>query len=331
MYTDLLVPRGLRAHRTAKKAPNESPIRGSIFAAALFAICLIIGHMSSARAEYIYYGGFQGDTFRTNLDGDITTHERFSHFLANPWTLTADPLAGKLYAVSRIGGWVNRGNLDGTTPETLPVSNASGIAVDGASDTLYWTQDDEIWSWQMDKPFNFLFKHQLIDTGGSKIEKLAMDLAGGKLYWTDRDGISRANLDGTGMEPLVTGLTDAVGIALDIAGGKMYWSHSGSDGLAIVRSNLDGTDQATILSHLSSFDGIITGIALDLELGKIYWTDSWLMRANLDGSGAEIVAGHAGEFSWGLFIVPEPSSLVLGALGLIAIATWGWRRKRCSA
>ena len=61
---------------------------------------------------------------------------------------------------------------------------------------------------------------------------LALDLAGGKMYWTDyaTDKIQRANLDGSGVEDLVTsGLDWPVGIALDLAGGKMYWTDRGTD------------------------------------------------------------------------------------------------------
>ena len=36
--------------------------------------------------------------------------------------------------------------------------------------------------------------------------------------------IARANADGTGHQTLVTGLKQPTGIALDVAGGKMYWA-----------------------------------------------------------------------------------------------------------
>ena len=46
------------------------------------------------------------------------------------------------------------------------------------------------------------------------------------MYWTDgtQHKIQRANLDGTRVEDLVTGLSDTSGIALDVVGGKMYWT-----------------------------------------------------------------------------------------------------------
>jgi sugar lactone lactonase YvrE len=57
---------------------------------------------------------------------------------------------------------------------------------------------------------------------------IALDVSGGKMYWTDggifspgdEDGrIQRANLDGTVVEDLVTGLVNPFGIALDKTGG----------------------------------------------------------------------------------------------------------------
>ena len=57
--------------------------------------------------------------------------------------------------------------------------------------------------------------------------------AGGvnRMYWTDvsTSKIQRSNLDGSGVEDLVTtGLVGPGGIALDVSGGKMYWTRMGS-------------------------------------------------------------------------------------------------------
>ena len=107
------------------------------------------------------------------------------------------------------------------------------------------------------------------------------------LYWTDaRTGrIQRAELDGSDIRTLVSGLGQPRDLALDRDGGRMYWTDSGSD--KIRRANLDG----------SRVEDLVTGglkepfgIALDVAGGKMYWTD-WgsdkIQRANLDGSGVE--------------------------------------------
>ena len=149
---------------------------------------------------------------------------------------------------------------------------------------------------------------QDIATGFGRPVSLALDISGGKIYWTDRDNpihedpnarnsIHRMNLDGTNIETLVTGGPSVKeGIALDIAGGKMYWADwnifTGAG--KIQRSNLNGTNVEDVVPELVS----VQGIALDLSRGKMYWTDSGvgkIQRANLDGSNIEdIITGLDG-------------------------------------
>ena len=109
-----------------------------------------------------------------------------------------------------------------------------------------------------------------------------------KLYWTDpdTDKIQRSNLDGSGVEDLVTtGLGAPFGIALDVAAGKMYWTDWETD--KIQRSNLDGSGVEDLVT---TGLGDPSGIALDVAAGKMYWTDfdtDKIQRSNLDGSGVE--------------------------------------------
>jgi hypothetical protein len=109
---------------------------------------------------------------------------------------------------------------------------------------------------------------------------MALDVAGGKMYWSDygTNYVQRANLDGTGVETLVTGLGNPRQIALDLSAGKMYWSDNGTD--KIQRANLDGTSVEDLIVTSNAF-----GIALDVAAGKMYWTDKGIdkiQRANLD-------------------------------------------------
>ena len=109
-----------------------------------------------------------------------------------------------------------------------------------------------------------------------------------RMYWTDTTAgkIQRSNLDGSGVETLVTtGLEAPIGIALDVAGGKMYWTDPPAD--RIQRSNLDGSNVENLVTTGLE---IPVGIALDVAGGKMYWTDNGtdkIQRSNLDGSGVE--------------------------------------------
>ena len=117
---------------------------------------------------------------------------------------------------------------------------------------------------------------------------LALDVSGGKMYWTDAgtDKIQRSNLDGSGVEDLVTtGLEWPVGLALDVSGGKMYWTDRGT--AKIQRSNLDGSGREDLVT--TGLESPV-GLALDVSGGKMYWTDigtDKIQRSNLDGSGVE--------------------------------------------
>ena len=107
-----------------------------------------------------------------------------------------------------------------------------------------------------------------------------------KIYWTDWNGgkIQRANLDGTGIEDLVTGLKGSDSIVLDLGAKKMYWS--ATEAGKIQRANLDGTGVEDLISGLSW----PRGIALDLGAKKMYWSAAEagkIQRANLDGTGIE--------------------------------------------
>ncbi len=135
---------------------------------------------------------------------------------------------------------------------------------------------------------------QTLLTGLNAPAGIALDVAGGKMYWADfsSGALRRANLDGTDQQTLVSGLNPGPnGLALDLANGTMYWDDSSPGVGDIRRANLDGTNQQTLVSGLND-PGFI---ALDIAGGKVYWTDQIFMsgdvrRANLDGTDQQILA-----------------------------------------
>ncbi len=116
---------------------------------------------------------------------------------------------------------------------------------------------------------------------------LAVDAAGGKIYWTEfgTAKVFRANLDGSGTEDIANGPSGPEGIALDLGAGKVYWT---DDIGSIQRANLDGGGVKTVVPGISN----PAGLALDLVNGKLYWTDTGtdtVARADLDGSNVETI------------------------------------------
>jgi|GEM_PF-2867492 len=126
---------------------------------------------------------------------------------------------------------------------------------------------------------------------GSGLKDLAIDGQAGKLYWGNPidSTLERANLDGTDLEVVLTDV-HPTGIALDVGGGKIYWADYTYSNPRIRRANLDGTDVQDLVSNSSGC--VLEGLCLDLTEGKVYWAermDQQIWRANLDGSGAQMI------------------------------------------
>ena len=149
---------------------------------------------------------------------------------------------------------------------------------------------------------------------------LALDLDAGKMYWTDQTTakIQRANLNGSGVEDLVTrssGLGNPDGLALDVGAGKMYWTDNAT--AKIQRANLDGSGVEDLVTSGLSDPG--QGLALDAGrrqdvLDGLEGT-SKIQRANLDGSGVEdLVSSGLGN--------PDGLALDVGA-GKMYWTDWG--------
>ena len=302
--------------------------------------------IAGGKMYWTAYGKIQ----RSNLDGSGDVEDIVTG-LSSTRDIALDVAGGKMYWVETTygeGGKIRRSNLDGSggvEDIVTGLDSPSGIALDvgipsgnrpdtvsekkipmvhpGVTVPIYWTSYDPS-------------KIQWINPGSSNIEdfvtgldrpySIALDIAGGKMYWADwqTNKIQRSNLDGSGgVEDLLTGLEGGPsGIALDVAGGKMYWTVYGK----IQRSNLDGSggieDFVTGLVH----PGVI---ALDVAGGKMYWiewgtgkTTDKIQRSNLDGSGGveDILTG-----------LVHPSGIALDVVGgKIYWAEWGIGKIGCS-
>jgi DNA-binding beta-propeller fold protein YncE len=185
------------------------------------------------------------------------------------------------------------------TSATLLLVLVTGAGREAQASAIYWTESGGAIS---DANADGTGR-QTVVTGLKQPAGIALDLAGGMMYWADFGGgtagelgdIRRASLNGTGQETLVSGMRP-LGIALDIADGKMYWTTANS----ILRANLDGAEQQTLVSGLH----LAASIALDVAGGKMYWTDTdfsgiagqgYIGQANLDGSGQQMLVSGLDE------------------------------------
>lgn len=179
---------------------------------------------------------------------------------------------GKIYFVcgSVEGkGSVKVVNTDGSNETILvegtQVIEPDGIEVDTAGGKMYWTD---------------------MGPGGAVDNSVAIN--DGRIMRADLDGKNVETVVPLGLTSTPKQL------ALDVPGGKVYWSDRGdvegeNVNPKIMRANLDGSSVETIVSSdLMS----PVGIQVDLTKGKVYFTDRYannIKRANLDGSNVEIV------------------------------------------
>ncbi|MCB9069662.1 MAG: S8 family serine peptidase [Calditrichae bacterium] len=127
-------------------------------------------------------------------------------------------------------------------------------------------------------------------------------IGGQKLYSFSSAGktIQRAELDGSNLATVQSGLSGPLDGAVDEINRKLYWIDLFDD--TFYRSDLNGTNMETVLSGLSS----PYSIAVDAVNSQIYWievfpvADRRIRRANLDGTGIVTLVSFSGQNANGL-------------------------------
>lgn len=245
------------------------------------------------------------------------------------WTnmVTRDP------SIKSTAGSVQRADLDGTHRTTIiPVGGTyrpKQMLLDKKDGKIYWSDREGMRVMRANLDGSDV--ETLIQTGHPNGERgdarnycvgIALDLARGQIYWTQRgndtdqsaDGsIRRANINipegetaanRSDIQVLFDGLPEPVDLAFDLRTRTMYWT---SDGGLAPRANTvsrapmdpphgvqpkDRTDQQILVRGLQG--GI--GISLDLEHGRMYFADlgGHVYSANLDGSDKRTLLSDVG-------------------------------------
>jgi 3-hydroxyacyl-CoA dehydrogenase/sugar lactone lactonase YvrE len=134
----------------------------------------------------------------------------------------------------------------------------------------------------------------IVEEGRRLPDGLAVDLAGGHLYWTNmgnpkaNDGsILRSDLDGQNMTTIVPpgGTFTPKQILIEKKSAKLYWCDR--EGMRVMRADLDGSNVETLVdtSEGDARPGPdptkwCVGVALDLDEGKVYWSQKGGDNAN---------------------------------------------------
>jgi hypothetical protein len=181
-----------------------------------------IGLALDLAAEKLYWADYtwaNAVIMRSNLDG--TGVETLTRHLGNGCQLEGLVVhvpSGRMYWIERKANRIRRANLDGSELQIiLTCADHAGNSYDLAihDGHLYWTD------W-LTRSINRadLDGGNVVEGVVSDIDSpvgLAIDHVAGKFYWvSDRDkSLRRANLDGSGVETIVSGVSNPYGVALN--------------------------------------------------------------------------------------------------------------------
>jgi low density lipoprotein receptor-related protein 5/6 len=160
-----------------------------------------------------------------------------------------------------------------------------------AADRVYWVNDassNKISFANLDGSGAGNLSTAGASTGATR--GLAIDVAGGRIYWTNRSAnrISFANLDGSGgggdLNTIGATVSNPNAAAVYPAAGRIYWGNE--TGNLISFANLDNSGGGNLITT-----SLPIGPAVYPESGRIYWGNAnpsnTISFANLDGSGVQ--------------------------------------------
>lgn len=192
------------------------------------------------------------------------------------------------------------------TPTPTPTGQAGGTRqlfwINNTTGTIQTTLDGSSYSDLLDFEAN--------QSGND----LALDLDGGKIYWSEGSKIKRANLDGTAIETLATASQGLfTSLALDPFYDKLYYLNRYGIDDDVHRMNLDGSGDETLFTVHPETSYMASDIQVDGSGGFLYWTNtngtSSIERANVDGSGRQVLVSSAGINPMSLRLDPITSKL----------------------
>ncbi|MCA9187178.1 MAG: hypothetical protein KDA99_16235, partial [Planctomycetales bacterium] len=199
-------------------------------------------------------------------------------------------------------GFIFGDRLSGGSRTTLVSNlNAPGaVAYDSPNKSIYWTdttatlwQPDSIYVWAGEGASG---KRILSDITISQIGGIAIDEVHQQIYFTYVNplidslfpgAVARADLDGSNVQTIVSGLSQPQGIAIDPVGGEVFWADTRGApdaGLGLIQAAaLDGSGRRTVVGGLD----YPVGVALDILSKDVYWTDMGtgkLQRTSMSGA-----------------------------------------------
>jgi RHS repeat-associated protein len=198
-----------------------------------------------------------------------------------------DPSSGTIYEAE--DGGMYRINPDGTGRAAVfpGFSGIGNVQLDAVHHAIYWSNGVGIWRGDLDTDAAVNI-YQRPD-GTVYVRGIAVDPAGGKLYFADFDATGGAFIGRMGLFGENPGVLIPLGnnppqdLAIDYAARKIYWTDGQTDG--VYRTNLDGTGPVETVIHEPFID---YPLAFDPGAGVVYFsggTTPTINRVNPDGTG----------------------------------------------
>jgi len=190
----------------------------------------------------------------------------------------------RIYWGTRIN--ISSAKLDGTdSKQAVTITGQTyDMETDFYRNALYWGEGGSVKKVNTDGT-----NLQTLYTDSKQIGGLALDLTNNKLYFSEYGGTNvitrRCNLDGTGMEVIVTSPNSnqrTYTLAISTTLQKLYWTESTIDNAnsRVMRCNLDGTNIETLLTTTN----FIPGLTIDEKNQKLYlayYTDKKVMTTDM--------------------------------------------------
>lgn len=238
---------------------------------------------------------------------------------------------------------------DGSDAKVISTGGTIPYDVDIQGGKLYWTDQNGGTIWTLNPSLAAPSSDVFLTSGltPAVASPFAIDATPNAVYWSQvgsSNRIMRANLDGSNVTTLLTGITS---YDFEVVGSQIYYTTI--DGF-VKRSNLDGTNLVTLASgqgflngidvtndaiYVSVLEGVFNGPGFStLGAGRI-------RKMNLDGSSAvELIVGQQ-DFTSGVVFdpakvrgvavltapVPEPETYALMLAGIALVAGVARRRR----
>ncbi len=233
-------------------------------------------------------------------------------------------LGGRIWWTDPGLGTINSAKPDGTDVQFYGDGTLNPYDIDLVGSTLYWSDQNGNQIFTIDTQGDPTASTLLF---GGLTQPVAIDVVGSQIYWSEVNSsgrIKRANLDGTNAVTLLSG---SQSYDFEVTDQYIYLSTTFGE---VKRSNLDGTGLVTLATGL----GLANGLDVTDEFIYVsqYQFPSQIVRMDLDGGNLLQMyeAPADGSVLRGVAVlvaVPEPSTMILSALGLLGIAAATRRRR----